>query len=237
MLRSIQQLYGDKLGASDGEIGHVKDFYFDDQNWAIRYVVADTGSWLPGRQVLISPHSLGSLDQAGKLLLVKLTRKQIENSPSIESHKPVSRQYEEEYYHYYGWPAYWQGDGLWGMSGFPIVELPANPLPGKPDKASGPQPERTDAHLRSTQAVNGYNLQASDGTIGHVCDFIVDAESWAVGQLVVKIGHRFSGKEVQIETGKIDRISYEKSTVFVNLTKEAVEQSPAHHLVPAGAVA
>ena len=100
MLRSINQLYGDKLGASDGEIGQVKDFYFDDQNWAIRYLVADTGSWLPGRQVLISPHAFGSLYQAGKLLLVNLTRKQIEDSPSIESHKPVSRQYEEEYYRY-----------------------------------------------------------------------------------------------------------------------------------------
>ena len=163
MLQSIKQLYGDKLGASDGEIGHVKDFYFDDQNWAVRYLVADTGSWLPGRQVLISPHAFGSLDQAGKVLRVNLTRKQIEDSPSIESHKPVSRQYEEEYYRYYGWPYYWQGGGLWGMSGFPILELPPKPLPGEPATASGPQPERADAHLRSTQAVNGYHLQASDG--------------------------------------------------------------------------
>jgi len=113
MLRSIKQLYGVKLGASDGEIGHVKDFYFDDRNWAVRYVVADTGSWLSGRKVLISPHVFGSLHQVGKLLLVNLTRKQIEDSPSIESHKPVSRQYEEEYYRYYGWPCYWQGDALW----------------------------------------------------------------------------------------------------------------------------
>ena len=89
MLRIVKELYGTKLGASDGEIGHVKDFYFDDQNWAVRYVVADTGSWLPGRQVLISPHAFGNLPQAGKLLPVNLTRKQIENSPSIESHKPV----------------------------------------------------------------------------------------------------------------------------------------------------
>ncbi len=126
MLRSIKQLYGDKLGASDGEIGHVKDFYFDDENWAVRYVVADTGSWLPGRLVLISPHAFGNLDQAGNILRVNLTRKQIEGSPSIESHKPVSRQYEEEYYRYYGWPYYWQGDALWGMGGFPILELPPN---------------------------------------------------------------------------------------------------------------
>ena len=109
MLRIVKELYGAKLGASDGEIGQVKDFYFDDQNWAVRYVVADTGSWLAGRKVLISPHAFGSLHRAGKLLLVNLTRKQIEDSPSIESHKPVSRQYEEEYYRYYGWPYYWQG--------------------------------------------------------------------------------------------------------------------------------
>ncbi len=235
MLRSIKQLYGEKLGASDGEIGHVKDFYFDDQNWAIRYLVADTGSWLLGRQVLISPHAFGSLHQAGKVLRVNLTRKQIENSPSIESHKPVSRQYEEEYYRYYGWPYYWQGEGLWGMSGFPILELPAKPLASERATASGPQPERADAHLRSTQAVNGYHLQASDGTIGHVCDFVMDDQSWAIGQLVIKTGHRLSGKEVQIPTSKVDRISYEESKVFVNLTKEAVEQSPAHHLAAVGA--
>ena len=103
-----------KLGASDGDIGHVKDFYFDDQTWAVRYVIADTGNWLPGRQVLISPYAFGGLHQAGKVLRVNLPRKQIENSPAIESHKPVSRQYEEEYHRYYGWPDYWQGGGIVG---------------------------------------------------------------------------------------------------------------------------
>jgi sporulation protein YlmC with PRC-barrel domain len=237
MLQSIKQLYGDKLGASDGEIGQVKDFYFDDQNWAVRYLVADTGSWLPGRQVLISPHAFGGLHQAGKLLLVKLTRKQIEDSPAIESHKPVSRQYEEEYYQYYGWPFYWQGDGLWGMSGFPILELPPKPLPGGQTAAIDSQPKRADAHLRSTQAVNGYHLKASDGVIGHVCDFMMDDQSWAIRQLAVKTGHRFFGKEVQIPTRKVDRISYPDSTVMVNLTREAVEQSPAHHVSPFSAAA
>ena len=90
MLRSIKQLYRETLRASDGDIGHVKDFYFDDTNWAVRYVVADTGSWLSGRQVLLAPHAFGNLYQDGKVLLVNLTRKQIENSPSIETHKPVS---------------------------------------------------------------------------------------------------------------------------------------------------
>ena len=237
MLRSLKQLYGNKLGASDGEIGHVKDFYFDDRHWTVRYVVADTGSWLPGRQVLISPHAFGGLHQDGKVLRANLTRKQIEDSPSIESHKPVSRQYEEEYYRHYGWPCYWQGGGVWGMSGFPIVQLPAEPLPSESATASGPQPKRSDAHLRSAQAVNGYEIKASDGMIGYICDFMMDVQSWTIRQLVIKTGHRFSGKEVQIPTGTVDRISYEESTVFVNLTREAVEQSPVHHLAPVGEAA
>jgi len=236
MLQSIKQLHGNKLGASDGDIGHVKDFYFDDQNWAVRYLVADTGSWLPGRQVLLSPHAFGSLHQDGNVLCVKLTRKKIEDSPAIESHKPVSRQHEDEYHRYYGWPAYWLGDGMWGMGGGSILETPGRTLPGESTAANGSQPKHADAHLRSTQAVSGYHLQAADGIIGHVCDFLIDDKSWAIGQLVVKIGHRFTGNEVLIPTGKVNRISYEDSTVFVNLTKEAVEKSPAYHLAPVGAV-
>lgn len=235
MLRSIKQLYGDKLGASDGDIGHVKDFYFDDQNWAIRYLVADTGTWLTSRQVLLTPHSLGRLDEAEKILRVNLTRKQIEDSPSIDLHKPVSRQYEEEYYRYFGWPYYWRGDALWGMSGFPILELPADPLPAEP-AAIDPHRERVDAHMRSTQAVKGYHLQASDGITGHVADFMMDDQSWAIRELVIKTGHRFSGKEVQIPTSCVQKISYDDSTVFVSLTREDVEQGPAHEPVPVAAV-
>ena len=229
MLRSIKQLYGDKLGASDGEIGHVKDFYFDDQNWVVRYLVADTGSWLSGRQVLISPHAIGTPDRTGKVLGVNLTRKQIEDCPSIGTHKPVSRQYEEDYYRYYGWPYYWEGSGLWGMGGVPLLELPPKPFPGEPVVASGRSP--ADAHLRSAQAVNGYHLQASDKMVGHICDFLMDDQSWAIQQLVIKIGHRFSGTEVQIPSNQVDRISYDESTVFVKLTSAAVEQRPASHLV------
>jgi uncharacterized protein YrrD len=235
MLRIFKQLCGKTLGASDGEIGHVKDVYFDDQSWAVRYVVADTGSWLPGRKVLISPHALGSIDASGKHLLVNLTRKQIEDSPSIESRKPVSRQYEEEYYRYHGWPYYWVGDGLWGMSGFPILELPAKPRPGEPIAASGPAGESADPHLRSAQAVNGYHLRASDEVAGHVCDFVMDLRSWAIDGLVIKTGHRLSGQEVLIPANAVDRISYEESTVFANLSKTAVERSPAPQLATADA--
>jgi hypothetical protein len=226
MLRSIKQLYGDKLGALDGEIGQVKDFYFDDEKWGVRFVVADTGSWLAGRMVLLSPRSLGRIAPSGKILHVNQTRKQIEDGPSIASHTPVSRQYEEAYHRYFGWPYYWQGTALWGMSSVPVMELRSTP----PANASGLQLDHPDAHLRSTLAVNGYHLQASDGILGHVCDFMIDDETWALGQLVIKTGHRLSGKEVRVPTSKVARISYEDSIVFVNLTRDAVEQSPTHYM-------
>jgi sporulation protein YlmC with PRC-barrel domain len=222
MLRSIKQLYGYKLGASDGEIGHVKDFYFDDQSWAVRYLIADTGTWLPGRQVLISPHSVGRLQETAKdVLLVNLTREQIENSPSIDEHKPVSRQYEEEYYRYFGWPYYWQGDALWGLSGFPILELPPSPIINASNVPFAPQPGTADPHLRSTQAVKGYQADARvEGVIGHVNDFMIDTESWAISQLVIQTGHRLSGKTLLISTKNVNRISYDESMVFVTMTAE-----------------
>jgi len=108
-LQNTKELRGNKLAALDGDIGHIRDFYFDDNIWVIRYAIADTGSWLPGRLVLLSPHAFGKLDQDEKTLHINLRKMQIQDSPPIESHKPVSRQYEVEYYRYYGWPAYWQG--------------------------------------------------------------------------------------------------------------------------------
>ncbi len=234
MFQSIKQLYSQTLRALDGEIGHVQDFYFNDTNWAVRYVVADTGSWIAGRLVLLAPHAFGSLHQDGKVLLVNLTRKQIENSPSIDTHRPVSRQFEEEYYQYYGWPSYWMGDLTWGISDFPALARLNGSLQNEKANASGDCREPVDPNLRSTQAVHGYQIQASDGTIGHVSDFIVDDESWVIRRLVAETGHWLSGKQVLISLSQIDGISYEKSKVYVKLTKEAIRQEPEFYVPPVG---
>ncbi len=130
-----------------------------------------------------------------------------------------------------GRPTGWEtGRGAWAA--FRFWKRQSIPFPDKSSAASNPQPKPGDAHLRSTQAVSGYHIQATDGIIGHVCDFMMDDKSWAIGQIVVKTGHRFTGNEVLIPVGKVNRISYDDSTVFVNLTKEAVEKSPANHLPP-----
>lgn len=219
MLQSIKELYGEKLGASDGEMGHVKDFYFDDTDWVVRYVVADTGSWLPKRQVLLSPHAFGSLVKTGKIIHVNLSRKQIEDSPSIASHKPISRRDEEEYFNYYGWPSYWAGEGLWGSSGFPMPIIPDTPVPVKKPLAKKTAEEEADAHLRSTRAVHGYEAQAGGETVGHIADFLMDPQSWAIRELVIKSGHAFTAKEWPIPVDDVERISYDAAAVFVKLTQ------------------
>jgi hypothetical protein len=227
MLRSCKQFLGDKLGATDGEIGHVRDFYFDEQTRAVRYLVADTGSWIPGRLVLISPYALDGLGPGGKILRVDLTRKQIENSPSIAAHKPVSRQYEEEYSRYYGWPYYWQGDALWGMSGFPVLSENPALFPGEPAPECRAQREEADAGLWSAQAVIGFHVQTGDEIVGAVTDFMVDDQSWAIGYLVVNTGPRLAGNRALISPGQIARISWDESKVFINTTPGTILQTPA----------
>ena len=226
MLQNIKELYGNKLAATDGEIGHVKDFYFDDKTWVIRYLVVDTGSWMTGRLVLLSPHALAKWDRFQKTLYVKLHKKQIENSPSIESHQPVSRQYEMEYYRYYGWPAYWEGDAMWGIGGYPALLPPAKDL-----LEARQYHHRADKHLQSTQAVNGYQIQTVDGAIGTVSGFMVDDKSWAIRELVVETGHWYSGKEILIAPGKVKQVDYENSSVLVNLTKADIQQTAERHIV------
>jgi hypothetical protein len=231
MLHSLKRLLGSNLVVLDGELGPVKDFYFDVQTWIVRYLVADAGFWLSGRQVLISPCGLGSLTGFGKLSVMNRTRKQVENSPLIEADQSISRAYEEAYHEYYGWPSYWQSDALSGLSGspaFPVTE----PLPGEPITAAEDRPqERARPQLQRTEIVKGYAIRTSDGAKGHLCDFLIDKD-WAIRQLVVKTGRRFSGQELEISAMKVDRISNEESTVFVSLSREALEQSPEHQSVP-----
>jgi hypothetical protein len=222
MLQNIKDLYGYKLAALDGEIGQVKDFYFDDKIWVVRYVVADTGPWLTGRLVLLSPHAFGTLEPREKTLRVGLDKKRIENSPSIESHRPVSRQYEEEYFHYYGWPTYWSGGGMWGGGGYPTI-LP--PYQDEPQILGRSSRRSDDKHLQSAQSVTGYHVQAVDGTMGHVSGFVVDARSWAIRELSVETGHWYAGREILISTDAVERIGYDESKVFVSLTQTEIRQA------------
>jgi hypothetical protein len=221
MLSKAKPLKGYKLVSLDGEIGTVKEFYFDDHHWTIRYLVADTGTWLMGRQVLISPYSLVAVNKEEQHITVDLTRKQIEDSPSLNSDKPVSRQFEKTYYGYYGWPMYWGGPYMWGS--YPYIVRDREKW-GKSTQVK----KAWDPHLRSTDDVSGHNIQAADGEIGHVEDFIVDDETWAIRYLIIDTRNWWPGKKVLISPKWIERVSWSESKVFVNLLRETIKQSPEY---------
>src|SRR5665647_132543 len=150
MLHKATTLKGYTLHSLDGEIGKVNEFYFDDQHWTIRYLVADTGNWLTGKQVLISPYALGVVNDEKQSTSIDLTKKQIEGSPPLDNYKPVSQQFEDEYNGYYGWPTYWEGSNMWGV--YPgIVRDPYEWREATQDKKTW------DHHLRSTHEVSGYD--------------------------------------------------------------------------------
>ena len=221
MLISAKTLNGYKLNSRNGDIGKVKEFYFDDQHWTVRYLVADTGNWLTDRQVLISPYALGSVDREDKEIVVDLTKKQIEESPSLDSHKPVSRQFEDSYYGYYGTPMYWGGPYSWGPYPYPMRDRAHWGNFARGEKAWDPA-------LRSTHDVSGHHIQATDGEIGHVEDFVIDAETWAIRYLIVGTRNWWPGKKVLISPQWIDRVSWSESKVFVGLSREAIKQSPEY---------
>ncbi len=71
MLISLEEIIGYALQGVDGKLGDVEDFYFDDEGWTVRYLLADTGGWLPGRRVLISPEEVGRPEHEAGVLPVE----------------------------------------------------------------------------------------------------------------------------------------------------------------------
>ncbi|MBN1471518.1 MAG: PRC-barrel domain-containing protein [Syntrophaceae bacterium] len=221
MLNKAKTLSDYRLDSLDGEIGRVIGFYFDDLHWTIRYLVADPEKWLSDRQVLISPYALFAVNKEQQNIAINLTKKQIEDSPSLNKDQSVSRQFEEAYYGYYEWPMYWTGPLMWGF--YPSLERD----PKKWQKL--PKGEKVwDAHLRSMREVNSYYVQAADGEIGHVEDFIIDDETWAIRYLIVDTKNWWKGKTVLISPRWIERVSWDEAKVFINLSREAVKQSPEY---------
>lgn len=228
MLRQAKEFKSFKLRARDGDIGKAREFYFDDHHWTVRYLVADAGGWLTGRQVLISPYALDPANEVELVLPVNLTKKQIEDSPSLASDQPVSRQYETEYYGYYGWPMYWGGEYAWGASPYLMGGSPYLMRDQEASKATVRREEAWDPNLRSTSDVTGHDIQALDGEIGHVEDFVIDDETWSIRYLVVDTKNWWPGQHVLVSPQWIERVSWEESKVFVNLSRETIKRSPEY---------
>jgi len=229
MLNTVKHVCGSTLTATDGAIGQVKEVYFDDVAWAIRYLVVDTGTWLSGREVLISPYSVRQPVGSEGNIDVNLSREQVRNSPVTDTHQPVSRRHERETLGYYGYPEYWGGGDLWAMSALPMLPLPVGVDSQAELFRRQDEVPAEDVHLRSSVQVTGYDIQASDDSIGHVKDFIFDEASWAVRYLVVDTRNWWpGGRKVLLATRWIDRIDWAEQTVYTTLTRAQVKGSPEY---------
>jgi hypothetical protein len=236
MLRSMKDLENYAIGATDGPIGHVKDFYFDDDAWVIRYFVVDAGSWLSSRQVLISPMSVTRPNWVERLLPVAISKEQVKNSPDIDTQKPVSRQHEMQTLGYYGYSMYWEGPSMWGEGMYPYA-MPMSDASSSAERireaeayirSERARHRNDDPHLRSCKAVVGYTLQAIDGEIGHVADLLVDEDTWAIRYMVVETGHWWAGHKVLVAPQWISGVHWSDSSVSVDLTQASVKASPVY---------
>ena len=223
MLRSLKELERYKVSATDGEVGSVANFLFDDEKWAIRHLVVETGHFFDERRVLISPISFRTVDWAKRLFHLALTMDEVKKSPNVDTDQPVSRQHERDYYDYYGYPYYWGAMGVWGLGYYPALlgARPGDVVPTRrSDEMSG------DAHLQSVVEVHGYDIQGTDDGIGFAEDFIVDDQTWEIRYLVVDTSHWWWGKKVLVAPDWATHISWADRKISVDLTREAIKNSP-----------
>ncbi|MYL65765.1 PRC-barrel domain containing protein [Bacillus hwajinpoensis] len=228
MLVSENEVYKYAIDTKDGEKGILKELYFDDEHWAIRYLVIDTHKWLPGRKVLISPISIEHTNHETESFSVSLTSQEVSESPDIDTNQPISRKHEMDVNRHFSWPYYWVGTGAWGNGMYPRPFM-ADDLPDANSSLRNSN-EDEENHLRSTKEVAGYHIQATDGEIGHVKDFIFDDETWQLRYFIVDTKNWFSGKEVLLSTKWIHDINWQDRTVIVDVTKEDIDQAPEYRL-------
>jgi sporulation protein YlmC with PRC-barrel domain len=239
MLWNASAINGYAIVASDGKIGTISDFLFDDTSWFVRWLVADTGNWLSGRKVLLPSSALGRLDTKQGECSIKLTMQQIKDSPNIATDRPVSRQMEISAYGYYGYSPYWnsgygymggighrRGYGYMGGMGGAMLIVPESRR--REVEIADSQRDRDDVHLRSVEAVTGYHIHASDGEIGHVEDFIIEDADWSVRYLVVDTKNWWPGKKVLISPRSVKEIDWGNRLVSINVDRQKVEGGPAY---------
>lgn len=241
MLLTAQKLEGYSLHATDGEIGKVKDMYFDDRQWRVRYVVVDTGDWLSGRKVLISPYAMGVPEIENETIPVTLSKEEIESSPSIDSNKPITKEYEEALHTFHDWPHYWTGANYYGgiYGGLGAAAAPFDPaagavaaegaLPDSPPSAEEQVANLSEAerHLQSIKEVRNWPIEASDGGLGHVEDLMVSPMiNWSIRHMVVDTRNWLPGRKVLVAPHWISRVDWMDKKVYIVLDQDTIKGGP-----------
>jgi sporulation protein YlmC with PRC-barrel domain len=221
MIKSLKELSGYKIVALDGEVGTVEDFFFDANEWTVRYLVVLAGSWLNRRHLLFSPASIGASEDQEDSLKINLNTERIEGSPPVDLERPISREKETELHEYYDWPLYWTN---FGPPSYPLVEM----ITEMRDKTGREESAQTAGYLHSLEEVDSYNLEARDGSIGRIQDFLVDKTNWKIQYLVIETSAWLPGRKVIIAPSWIEEIAWDEKTVRIDLTRETIRNSPEY---------
>ena len=226
MLRSLKDLESYAIEATDGPIGQVKDFYFDDEAWLVRYLVVETGSWLSSRKVLIAPRAIRDPSWHDRLLSAFISKAQVKNSPDINTDKPVSRQHETEYLGYYGYPVYWGSAA--SHPGHDVDAAEQSREEAAFARADRDRHRDDDPHLRSFNEVIGYRVHATDGEIGQVEGLLVEEGTWVIRYLVVNTGHWWAGRKVLLTPEWITHLRWTDQSVTVDVSRTAIQNAPPY---------
>lgn len=228
MLRRVSELKNYELQAIDGRFGMFSDMLFDDVTWKARWVVADTGGWVSGRQLLIHPAVVGQPDDERRILPVSLTRDKIRASPDLAEHEPVSMQMRSNLQGYYGFESMWTVPaGFNGDMSSPRGGSLFGEEPSAADYERSGRMENWDPHLRSAAAVNGYHIRAIDGEIGHVESFLVDDEGWDFLYLVIDTRNWWAGDHVLVAPATVTSIDFFSGVINLRVTRDQVKAGRA----------
>ena len=223
MLHNINDLFGFRIAAKDGDIGKVKDFYFDDETWTVRYLIVKTGPWF-SREVLISPEAVIDHSWEENIFYVDITKEQVRDSPDIDTDKPVSRQQEAELAKYYPWQSYW-GSGFYPSGIWGVIESTPRIDPATISAVDDTELAHEDKHLRSLKVVTGYHIQAADGDIGHISNFIFDDRTWQIAYLLVDTHNHIGGKKVLVAVRHVQDVEWENSKIAIDLSVDGIKTS------------
>jgi hypothetical protein len=209
MLHDLKDLIAACVIATDGEIGVVRNFLFDDISWTIHYLVVDVGTWYQRRDVVLPITTIEQPDWTKRIFHVRLTREQVRDSPDVDTEKPVSRQQEIAMEQYWGKLACWASANLGGGALIPTHRKYPVRTKENPD-------------LRSALGLVDYQVWATNGEIGLLEGFIVDESSWHLGYLDVKAGDWLFNRSMLIPTQWVKSVSWAECRVNLHHSKDGI---------------
>lgn len=219
MIHSYKNLMDCSIHETDGRLGHLTDILFDDRNEKIRYYVIDIGHWFKSHVVLLLPTSISNIDWEKRKIVTSVSKCDLLNQPALESVMTMGRQCEEYYQDMVT-------DPIYSNPNIPGLILDSDKLEGfeliKEKTLQGIKKN----HLRSAHEILNYHVELDDGETGKVTDYEIDTSLYMISNIIIDCGNWFFHRYKEAPWLKINKISWGKKTLKLNMTKRELEQLP-----------